>query len=572
MNPLIDGLVNSFRDSNELGGLPPDDAFELFAGSLVLGDQLVTQVELTDLLLDKHTIAVDIAVLEINGQLVWDVFDVNDVCEGAGQVEVVVRVLQAKRSEHINSADVLALGEATKLFLRNEELNGSPKLASLAEALQHMFSAYAHKLKAPPSVDISFVTTAPTKSVSDSIVEQRLRSARDLVRDVGFVGQVNARCIGADDLHAMHVRQFHANKVDLLIPKSVSLPAMPGIKQAFVGLISIAELLKMVSQPDGALDERVFFDNVRGFQGEANPVNRRIIETLGSSARSLLPVLNNGVTVVAQGYTPKPADHFLVEGYQIVNGCQTSHCAYMAKDELGDAADEVFVPLRLVITDDDEVATSIIRATNSQTEVKENDLVALSNFQKRLEDFYRLDSADIGLVYERRVGQFYGKSVTKTRLVSIADQLKSVSAMLLGRPHFASRYPSMLYAEVGDAVFRDEHKILPYVVAAYASYRLENAFRTGLDSRFKLIRYHVLMVMAYQVLGEAPTSLDSAASEKQANKILSELRKPQNVDLFKKAADFIEQAAGGSIPSRDRIKRPGFTGELIREWQRTLGT
>jgi hypothetical protein len=531
---------------------------------LVLGDQLVAQVELTDLLLDKHTTAIDIAVLEINGQLVWDTVDVNDVCEGAGQVGVSIYVLQAKRSEHINSADILALGEATRLFLRNEDLPESSKLSSLAEALHHMFSTYAQKLNAPPSVHISFVTTAPAKSIADAIVDQRLRSARNLVEDIGFVGQVSARCLGADDLHGLHVRQFHANKVDLLIPKSVSLPAMPGIKQAFVGLMSIAELLKMVSEPDGSLDERVFFDNVRGFQGEANPVNRRIMETLGSDARSLLPVLNNGVTVVAQAYTPKPADHFLVEGYQIVNGCQTSHCAYMAKDELGDAADQVFVPLRLVITDDDDVATSIIRATNSQTEVKENDLVALSNFQKRLEDFYRLDSADIGLVYERRAGQFYGKSVTKTRLVSIADQLKSVSAMLLGRPHLASRYPSKLYAEVGDAVFRDEHKILPYVVAAYAAYRLENAFRTGLDSRFKLIRYHILMVMAYQVLGEAPGSLDSVVSEKQANKVLSELRKPQNVDLFRGAAEFIERAGGGSIPSRDRLKRPALTSELIQ--------
>jgi hypothetical protein len=72
------------------------------------------------------------------------------------------------------------------------------------------------------------------------------------------------------------------------------------------------------------------------------------------------------------------------------------------------------------------------------------------------------------------------------------------------------------------------------------------------------------MVMAYQVLGEAPGSLDSVVSEKQANKVLSELRKPQNVDLFRGAAEFIERAGGGSIPSRDRLKRPALTSELIQ--------
>ncbi|MFI6790924.1 AIPR family protein [Nonomuraea sp. NPDC050383] len=564
MNPLIDGLVKGFRASNEIGDLSSSDVFELFAASLVLGDQLLSQVELTDLLLDKHTVGLDVAAIEVNGQLVWDRDDVDDVCDGAAHIEVSIHTLQAKQSEHINSTDILALGEAVKRFLLKEGLADSPKLESLSEALHHLFSTNAQKLRSQPSVHMSFVTTAPHKTITDKTVTQRLESAKELVKSVGFVGEVTARCFGADDLHDLHVRQFHANKVDLLIPKSVSLPAMPGIKQAFVGLISVAELLKMICRPDGSLDEQVFFDNVRGFQGDANPVNRKIVETLGSDARSLLPVLNNGVTVVAQSYTPLPADHFLVEGYQIVNGCQTSHCAYIAKDELGADAENVFVPLRLVITDDDDVAISIIRATNSQTEVKEDDLVALSKFQKRLEEFYRMDSAEIGLTYERRAGQFYGLTVTKTRLVSVADQLKSVSAMLLNRPHLASRYPSKLYAEAGDSVFRDEHKILPYVVAAYAAYRLENAFRGGLDSRFKVIRYHILMVVAYQILGEPPAQLHTPTSEKQANNIIAELRAPQHVELFKRAAEFIETSAGGSIPTRDRLKRPGFTTELIQ--------
>ena len=563
MNPLIDGLVRSFSETNELTQLKDSDVFELFSASLVLGDQLTSQVELTDLLLDQHTVAIDIAVLEVNGQLAWDPDDVDDICGAAPQLDVDVHVIQAKRSEHIESADILALGDSIRRFLRNDDLGSFPKLVGLAEALQHLFSMYAHKLRRQPTVSLSFVTTASVKSTGDPLVVQRLSSAQQSIADIGFVGEVRAVCLGADDLHSLHVRKFHANQVDVLIPKSVSLPAMPGIKQAFVGLISIAELLKMISQPDGSLDERVFFDNVRGFQGDANPVNKRISATLESQTRNLLPVLNNGVTVVAQSYTPLPADHFLIEGYQIVNGCQTSHCAYLAKEVLGDESTSTFVPLRLVITDNDDIAISIIRATNSQTEVKENDLVALSNFQKRLEDFYHLDSADIGLEYERRAGQFYGKPVTKTRLVSVADQLKSVSAMLLERPHLASRYPSKLYAEVGDVIFQDEHKILPYVVAAYSAYRLENAFRTGLDSRFKVIRYHILMVTAYQIIGGKPSPLRSAASENEATKILSTVRKPQNVALFQSAADFVESVGGGALPSRDRLKRPAFTTELV---------
>ncbi|MFC6679708.1 hypothetical protein ACFQE7_27725 [Nonomuraea ferruginea] len=140
---MIDGLVKGFRASNEIGDLSSSDVFELFAASLVLGDQLVSQVELTDLLLDKHTIGLDVVAIEVNGQLVWDRDDVDDVCDGAAHIEVSIHTLQAKQSEHINSTDILALGEAVKRFLQKEDLADSPKLESLSEALHHLFSTHA---------------------------------------------------------------------------------------------------------------------------------------------------------------------------------------------------------------------------------------------------------------------------------------------------------------------------------------------------------------------------------------------------------------------------------------------
>jgi hypothetical protein len=131
----------------------------------------------------------------------------------------------------------------------------------------------------------------------------------------------------------------------------------------------------------------------------------------------------------------------------------------------------------------------IIRATNSQTPVTENDLVALTRFQKQLEDFYRLDSADVTLTYERRPGHFFDKNVTKTRVVTIFDQMRSLSSVFLDLPHSAARYAHRLYSEMGEAIFRTDHVLLPYVASAFASYGLENAFRTGLDTKYKSARY-----------------------------------------------------------------------------------
>ena len=563
MNPLIGGLFSTFKQSEELESVKDDDAFELFSASLALPNELLEQVEKTDLLLDSGTIGIDIVVLEVNGQMIRDEEDVNEVAGAASKIDVALYFLQCKQSHHIASTEILGFGESISSFLNNDDLSKYPTLDAIAKALRLIFDGFATKLRQPPTVDAYFVTTAPRQSVLDATVQDRAKSVERDLSDLGFLSDISLEVWGADEIHAAWGRKNNANTVEIVLEKQVNLPQMPGIDQAILGVVSVAELFKMIQTEDESLDERVFYDNVRGFKGVDNPVNRRMLDTMRSAERTLLPVLNNGVTVVAEAYTPKPGDALALSGYQVVNGCQTSHCLHLAKGELGDWVERTFVPLRIVVTSDDDVATRIIRATNSQTEVQENDLVALTKFQKQLEDFYRVDSADVKLTYERRSGQYYNKDVVKTRVLTINDQIKSVSAVALRLPHNAARYASRLYEEVGNSIFKEDHELLPYVASAFAAYRLENAFRTGLNPSYKAARYHILMAYAILAIGERFAPLEQRKAARQARTLIESLKKPDQTGLFSVAAQSVIDAAGGTLPSRDRLKRQQFTQELV---------
>lgn len=569
MNPLIQGLFKQFREAEELQKLNDSDAFEIFAASLLLPDELLAQAQKTDLLLDVDTIGIDVVALEINGQLAWDDDDVKDLCESSAKIDVSLHFIQAKQSANVSSSEILGFGDIVRRFLRNESFSDHPKLDNLAKALHSVFDSYAPRLKASPAVALYFATTAPKASVVAESTQQRASAVSDDISALGFVGRVSVAILGADELHDAWTKKNHANEVEIQLEKQVNLPRMPGVDQAILGVASVAELLKLVENSDDhSLDERVFYDNVRGFKGIDNLVNRRILETLNSPDRDLLLVLNNGVTVVASSYSPKPGDAVAVSDYQIVNGCQTSHCLHLARESLGEEITRVFVPIRLVVTRDEEVATKIIRATNSQTEVQENDLVALTKFQKRLEDFYRLDTPDVKLTYERRSGQFYNAEVTKTRVVTINDQVRAISAMFLDRPHLSARYANRLYSEIGTTIFRDDHRLLPYMASAFAAYRLENAFRTGLESKYKPARYHILMVYKYLTLGEKSAPLESTKCEQQSQDLISALKQPEQVSIFRDAAEIIVRAAGGQLPSSDRLKPQQFTQEIISTFMR----
>lgn len=570
MNPLIQGLFREFRRTHELEEIGDSDAFELFAASLVLSDELLAQTQMTDLLLDAHAIGIDVAILEINGQLAWDNEDVRAICDSSAKIEVSVHFIQAKQSSNITSSEILGFGDSVTRFLNNEGFGGYPRLQALAEALRTVFANYAANLKMSPAVYLYFATTASRASTGDGTVLRRASAVQDDIANLGFVSTVEVRILGTDDLHDAWVKKNHVNEIEIQLEKQVNLPKMPGINQAILGVISVQELLKLIKDDHGLLDERVFYDNVRGFKGADNAVNRQIIGTLASPERSLLPVLNNGVTVVAGSYTPKPGDAVSISSYQIVNGCQTSHCLYMSQDAMTGLLGEVYVPLRLVVTSDEDVATRIIRATNSQTEVQESDLLALSKFQKKLEDFYRLDDSDVKLTYERRSGQFYEKDVTKTRVLSIRDQIRAVSAVFLDLPHLAARYTNRLYSDVGGSIFREDHKLLPYVASAFAAYRIENAFRTGLDPSYKPARYHILMAFKYQVLSASSAPLESGKIEGQSEKLIACLKRQDIVDVFRSAAEEVIRVAGGELPTPDRLKRQQFTTELITALTRNV--
>lgn len=562
MNPLIKGLFDKFRKDYELLNMDEADAFELFIAAHILRGDILDQVELTDLLLDKNVIGIDLAQLEVNGAIVSSAVEVDEICEKANSLDVSITLVQVKRPPKIDTAEILSFGSIAEKILLNSVSADYPKLAEISDTFHYIFEKYAPRLKGMPKVSLNYVTTASDRSVNDPVVKERIEEVHANVSDISFVGDVIFEVWGSSRVYEAYQRRTHANEAALTFEKVTNLPEMPGVNQALLGVVSVEELLKLIEEEGGSLNESVFYENVRGFKGSDNEVNRQIHATLKSDSRALLPVLNNGITVVARSYAPQPGDKYSLSGYQVVNGCQTSHCIHMAKDDLGDSLKSVYVPIKIVVTEDEGIATEIIRATNSQTAVSDADLIALTNFQKRLEEYYNVDAFNIGLRYERRSGQFFFKQVTRTRIVTISEQIRAVATIFLDQPHVASRYPKTLYDEVGTVIFDDSHFLAPYVASAYASYRLETAFRTSLEPEFKQIRYHILMAYKYIVLGGNSAELNKNSVEGHSKKLIDSLKGSDYVANFRAAAKEVIRIAGGVVPHRDRLKRQQFTQEM----------
>ncbi len=303
----------------------------------------------------------------------------------------------------------------------------------------------------------------------------------------------------------------------------------------------------------------LFYDNVRDFQGD-NPVNKEIENTIRVGKKELFVLLNNGVTLVAERLS-KTGDQFTIEDYQIVNGCQTSHVLFNNREIITAA---VHIPFKLIVSDEIDVKNQIIKATNRQTPVKTEELTALTDFQRLLEDYYNATTGDSKLYYERRSQQYRSTpEVDRIRIVSISGQIRAFSALFFGLAHQASRYYGTLLNEIHGKIFISGHNPNAYYASGLALFRLEQLLRKGnMDSKYRPFKYHLLGICRMLVIGVKHDPFTSNKFEKACDRLIRQLDSDDNAQIvFNRASAILDVILSGDY-NRDRAKDAGLVTQF----------
>ena len=319
------------------------------------------------------------------------------------------------------------------------------------------------------------------------------RKHQDLL-DTNLFSEVTFEPIGARQLQALYRSTKTSISREVKFEKLITLPTIDGVSASYLGVLPVNEFIKLLADDSGNIIKSVFVDNVRDFQGE-NPVNADIAKTITDGLFDQFVLRNNGITIVARNIKVT-SSQYVLEDYQIVNGCQTSHVIFSHQAEI---KGELFVPVKLIHTVSEDVAQSIIKSTNKQTNVEEDDLLALTQFQRDLEDYYGGVQGDTKLYYERRAKQYASSGASeKGRIVTIGNQLKCYASMFLDLPNQASRYQGTLLKTVKDRVFQPSHKPEPYFISALAGYRFEIALRRLINEERDIRPFKYFLLFAFR--------------------------------------------------------------------------
>jgi hypothetical protein len=129
------------------------------------------------------------------------------------------------------------------------------------------------------------------------------------------------------------------------------------------------------------------------------------------------------------------------------------------------------------------------------------------------------------IYYERRAKQYaHNPTIKQVQRINLRILTQYFIGMFLNKPHTAHRHESFLLKEFSNRIFQESQSKLPYFVAAYTFYKLENLFReTRFHPELKAYKTHLAMVFRELVAGGCPNLAFEKPIDEHSGKILKVL-------------------------------------------------
>ncbi|MFC7526960.1 AIPR family protein [Parapedobacter sp. GCM10030251] len=564
MDRIVESFIEDFKLEFNYGDVSNSKLFEQFVNYV-----LVSKIYPDRSSLDKINVGgtrnpgIDGLAIMSNNHLVTSQEEIDYFIQDADLLDVEFNFIQSKTSSAFEMSGINTFLASVKEFFRDGDLTFEDELLNLRDLKDYIYKN-SIKMETSPTLKLYYATTGKWMDDQNlkTIINSGIRDLKtlDLFSDVKFIP------IDSDKLKSLYREIKNKITKEIIFEKHTILPKMNRVTESYLGILPATELVKVTSDEDNELIKTIFYDNVRDFQGY-NKVNTGIRNTIEKEqTNDKFVLLNNGITIVAKSLN-KVGSAFKISDFQIVNGCQTSHVLHHLKNFL---TPNIFVPLKLIVTDDDDTINDIIRATNSQTEVKNEAFEILKPFHKKLEEFYLTFEKEDNkrLYYERRSRQYLGAKAKSEKIIGLSTQIASYIAMFLNEPQSTQRYFGELLNSYSSRLFQENHSLYPYYTSGIALNVLEEFFRENkLMHASKRYKYHLLLMFRIHSAGKKmPINISSNKEiEKYCLKILDILWDRQKaLDIFKQLESKLQATLSQTkVLYRQAHLTRAFTEELL---------
>lgn len=584
LNRILEGMISDFQGKYSLVG-DTTKIFEHLANYITVTkfhpEAFSDAGDFERLIVDKKSLfGIDAIAFIVNGNLVTGKDDIAEYAKSK-YLDVQLLITQAKIAEKCDTGDLLKTISAAKSFMGEHELltESNPELENAYQIFKELFKYARFFNSTSPQCHINFVTAARTWD-ADLVGKISSAAQNEIVSMFSEVKAAKVNVFGCDYVIDTYSELENSIDVKINFKNNLSLDKIGEVEQSYLGYLQGDEYLKIIVDSHGDIRTRVFYENVRDYQGESNPVNKEIHHTLVTSElRDKFILLNNGITIVAKHFKSLGSNFYELREFQIVNGCQTSHEIYNARS----FAKDILVPVKIIHTTDADVISMIVKSTNRQTPVPTEAFVALENYHKHLQMTFEAYAKDteMAVYYERRSGElaFRKNSGNSFEVATLHSIIRSVTSVYFQEPYIVyNNNPANILKNRYAKLFQPDQPYEVYYISYYLFAKFIDMSNKKVFNGFEYkLRFYIIMVARSLLSEKAICDGLNTKEIKSEVKRLTEIIKTEPTkisDALVKAKGIVDEVVNQKPENRrdldNTLRSPEFTKEILHKVGRIL--
>ncbi|EHU3229507.1 AIPR family protein [Acinetobacter baumannii] len=494
---ILKNHLKLFSEKFGYSDLNESQQFEHFVNFNIISKLYPREIDIDSLSSGgSNDLGIDGVAIIINGNIVTNSDEIEHF-RRMGSLDVEFILIQSKTSSKFSGEQIGTFIFGVKnLFDDKSSVIENAFMKNIRDLKDNIYSNTLD-FDVNPELKLYFVTTGEWKE-PEQITGRVNRELKDIYDKGIFRSIPKIEFYDAEKLKNSYKEISRKTIKEIKFNNHVALPDLPeklNVRQSLIGSVSIKDYIKLISDEDDRLFKGLFYDNVRDYQG-LNKVNKEINETLNDNSKKyLMPLLNNGITVIAKK-VDKVGQKLKLTDFQIVNGCQSSHVLF---DRKNDIDEDLHIIVKIIETNDQDVINSIIIATNKQTEVKDEAFESIKPFHRELDEYFKAktDLVNDPIYYERRSKEYFNDpNVKNHQIVTLAYLVKSYVATVLAQPQSTHRYFGELIESNEKSIFKNNKNISDYYISALLCKKIDSLFRLGLlYESYKNYKYHLIYII-----------------------------------------------------------------------------
>lgn len=423
---LTDQINKLFEDSPELENIDRD-RFEIAVANFATIKYLngIDLDDLEDGLVGKGgDEGIDMLYIFCNGVPVKD-----DRIKINSDSTIKIKFFQAKEVDSFSTTGFKNLKEGIEEIFdfdlslsKLKKIGANDEIKEKADLIRKLFTK-AQREKAKFNCEVYYVTISPTVNN----ISQKILHLEEAIKNNSLGIPFKVEYWGGQTLY--NLTKSSEEQLDIVFENQPLNISEVGIDTSgYAGFVRGNELMKSLIK-DGEFQDHLTEGNVRYFLNEDKKINKSIIESaITNTKAAIFWALNNGVTILGEEIKALDNKGYTITNPQIVNGCQTIHCLYIAfsKKRANNLPDNLKVFVKLVKTNNPFTQTDIISATNSQNPVKTASLKANDDIQKNIEEHLKRHN----IFYERRENFYKMKGKTGNKVVSLLKMAQIMQTVI----------------------------------------------------------------------------------------------------------------------------------------------